>query len=59
MSKIEQIKQGLKYTSEIVNTISISGVENAKKIEVVYSNITGILAMIENGDVELTEKDTE
>lgn len=59
MNRIEEIQKGFEYTKSVLNSLTISGVENCKKIGIIYNNIEAFLLMIANGEVTIAESDKE
>lgn len=55
MNKKEQIIQGFNYAKNILNSISITGVDNFQKIGIVYNNIDIFLNMIANNELSIVE----
>lgn len=53
--KLEQIIQGFNYSKEVINSIPVTGVENCKKIEIIYNNIDVFLNMIFKGEILITD----
>ena len=61
-NKIEQVKQGLEATKNILNAISVQGIDNCQRLSAAYSNIEVFLSMLANGDISLvdnSQQDTE
>lgn len=51
----EQIKEGFKYALEVLNTISVTGVDNCQKISMVYNNIDVFVKLLTQGKIQLIE----
>ena len=59
MNKLEQIKQGFEYTRSILNSLTISGIDNCKKVSIIYNNIEILLTMIANGEITVVDNTEE
>lgn len=55
MSKQEEIIQGFNYAKSIINSITVSGIDNCQKISAVYNNIDVLLNMLLNGNISIIE----
>lgn len=53
INKKEQIIQGLQYAKNILNTITVSGIDNCQKISAVYNNMEVFLNMIINKEIDI------
>lgn len=61
-NKAEKARQGLEYARNILNTITVKGIDNCQRLSAVYNNIDIFLSMIANGEISLTDdsqKDTD
>ena len=52
-SKQEQITQCFNYTKNILNSITISGIDNCQKLSTVYNNIDVFLNMLLNNEISI------
>lgn len=61
MTKSEEIYKGLEYVKNILNSISVTGIDNCQKMVVIYNNIDVVLNMITSGQMSIncTDSDTE
>lgn len=59
MNKLEQIRQGFEYTKNILNSLTISGIDNCKKVSIIYNNIEILLTMIANGEITVVDNAEE
>lgn len=55
----EQIVQAFNYSKNLLDTVTVSGAENCKKISVIYSNIETFLNILAQGNMEIVEKDSK
>lgn len=53
-NKIEQAKQGLEYAKSILNSITVTGIDNCQKMSAVYNNIDVFLTMVMSGEIIMT-----
>lgn len=56
---IEEIKQAVEYSKILLDSINITGIENASKIFTVYNNLTVISKIIDSGELCLIKNDCE
>lgn len=57
--KSEQIKNGLIYAKNLLDTVTVSGAENCQKISAIYNNLAITIAMLENGEIVLADGETK
>ena len=50
-NKQEQIVQGFNYAKNLLNSISVTGVDNCQKISAIYNNVEVFLNMLINEEV--------
>ena len=58
-NKIGQIIQALHFSKNMINDLTIMGVDNIKKILTIHNNLEVFLNMISNNEIEIREKETE
>lgn len=54
-NKAIQAKQGLEYAKGILNSITVTGIDNCQKISAVYNNIEVFLSMVAKGEILITD----
>ena len=54
-NKTEQAKQGLEYAKNLLNSITVKGIDNCQKLSAIYNNIDVFLAMLTNGEMSLID----
>lgn len=59
MTKSEQIYQGLEYAKNILNSLSVTGIDSCKKLVIAYNNIDALLTMINNGQISINCNTTD
>lgn len=57
--KQEQIVQGFNYAKNLLNSISITGIDNCQKLSAVYNNIDVFLNMLESEEIRIAAVDKE
>lgn len=58
-NKVEQIIQGFNYARNILNSITVSGIDNCQRISAVYNNIDVFLNMIANNEITIIDNATK
>ena len=58
-NKQEQIVQGFNYAKNILNSISVIGIDNCQKISAIYNNIEVFLNMLANEEIHIVVADKE
>lgn len=51
----EQIEEGFKYALDVLNTISVTGIDNCQKISMVHNNIEVFIRLLNQGKIQITE----
>ena len=54
-NKAIQAQEGLEYAKNLLNTITVKGIDNCQKISAVYNNIDVFLKMIASGEISITD----
>ena len=54
-NKTEQAKQGLEYAKNLLNSITVKGIDNCQKLSAIYNNIDVFLTMLTNGEMSLID----
>lgn len=58
-NKVGQIIQALHFSKNMINDLTITGVDNIKKLLTIYNNLEVFLNMISNNEIEICEKEKE
>ena len=56
---VDQILQGFSYAEELLNSISVSGIENCQKLAKAYNNIDVFLNMFRAGQLSIQINSTK
>lgn len=58
-NKKEQVIQGIQFAKNILNSITVMGVDNCSKLTMAYKNIEAVLNILASDDIEIKEKSTD
>lgn len=58
-NKVGQIIQALHFSKNMINDLTITGVDNIKKLLTIHNNLEVFLNMISNNEIEICEKEKE